>query len=156
MTYAPNSELVAVAWLGGITGLTSAMVSMTLPSDTSTWSATGFVTVGSGDIGSSGIIGGTPDPYTRLRNPVASVHTWAVKPGSAKPPWRMAANLAELIVAGCYDEDNMRRVLVLPTGYGCARVMEATVLREPSRVPGDQGGYARFYLDLQLHWVSLG
>jgi hypothetical protein len=147
----PNSELVAVAWLASIAGL-EGIVSTTLPKDVTGWAATGFVTLGAG--GGGGVIGGRPDLYLQTRHPVLSVHTWATVPGSAKPPWGMAAALAELVVAGCWDEENMRRDLTLPAGYDPARAMEAYPLTEPRRIPGDVSGYAHFQLDLQLHWVA--
>lgn len=153
--FPPNSELVAVAWLGTITGLTTSMVSTLLPKDTEAWATDGFVTIGGGDGSGGGVIGGAPNLYMPLRAPVLSVHTWAVTPGSAKPPWGKAARLAELIVAGCYDEATMRRTLTLPTGYATARANEAYPLGEPRRIPGDQSGYAHYQLDLQLHWVAL-
>jgi hypothetical protein len=153
-TNPPNSELVAVAWLGSITGLSSSQVATKLPTDTSAWSDDGFVTVGGGDGAGGGVIGGAPHRYLALRAPVVSVHCWAVTPGSGRPPWGKAARLAELIVAGTYDETTMRRALTLPAGYASARVNEAYALTEPRRIPGDDASYAHFQLDLQLHWVA--
>lgn len=154
-TIEPNSELVAVAWLGTVAGLSSSMVATTLPTDQDTWSANGFVTIGGGDGTTGGVIGGRPNMYMPLRAPVLSVHTWAVAPGSAKPPWGKAAHLAELIVAGCYDEASIRRRLTLPGNFADARVNEAYPLGEPRRIPGDTSGYAHYQMDLQLHWVAL-
>lgn len=159
MTYPPNSELVAVAWIGTVTGMPAGIVATRLPKDATSWEATGFVTIGGpgpdGAAGSGGIIGGSPDRYVQTRHPVVSVHFWATKVGSAKPPWGDASRLAELVIDGCDDEDAMRRILTLPAGYGSARANEAYPLTEPRRIPGDGSGYAHFQMDLQLHWVAL-
>jgi hypothetical protein len=155
VTLPPNSELVAVAWLAGVAGLLSSQVATKLPADTSVWVEAGFVTVGGGDGAGGGVIGGAPNRYMALRNPVVSVHCWAVKPGSARPPWGQAARLAELVVAGTYDETSMRRALTLPDGYDQARVNEAYALTEPRRIPGDDASFAHYQLDLQLHWVAI-
>lgn len=151
----PNSELVAVAWIGSAAGLSTAMVATKLPRDTSTWSSTGFITVGGADGAGGAVVGGSPDRYTRLRNPVLSVHGWAVNPGSAKPPWGKAAHLLEVLIAATEDESTIRRALTLPGGYDPARVQEVYPLGEPRKVPGDEGSYAHYSLDLQLHWVAL-
>ena len=153
MTYPPNSELVARAWVGTAAGLTTSRVALMLPQDTSTWAADGFVTLGGG--GAGAVVGGVPDRYTQLRNPVISAHCWAINPASAKPPWGKAARLAELIREATNDEATIRRTLTLPAGYGPARVNEAYALSEPRRVPGDQGMLAHFQFDLQLHWIAL-
>jgi hypothetical protein len=152
VSLAPTSELVALAWLGTLPDLTTNMVDTTLPADQDTWAELGFVTLGAD---SGGIIGGTPNKDMPLRAPVVSVHCWAVAPGSARPPWNKAAVLAEQVVAGTFDETTMRRILTLPAGYSAARLNEAYPLTEPRRIPGDQGGYAHYQLDLQMHWVAL-
>jgi len=147
-----NSELVAVAWVGSLPDLLPAMVSTTLPEDTSKWESTGFITIGNG---SGGVIGGSPNPNLALRNPVVSLHSWAIAAGSSKPPWGKSAQLLEHVIAGTYDEDDLRRLLLLPTGYPMCSVLEAYPLSEPRRIPGDEGAYAHFQMDLQLHWVEL-
>lgn len=146
-TLRANSELVAVAWIGSLPDLRPDMVATTLPEDTTKWELDGFVALT--------IIGGSPSSYIATRNPVISVHGWAVAPGSSRPPWGKASQLLEHICAGCLDEDDLRRTLELPAGYPYARVNEAYPLSEPRRVPGDQGAYAHFQMDLQLHWVEL-
>jgi hypothetical protein len=141
-----NTELVAAAWLAGVTGLSSGMVASTLPQDNSSWAASGFVTVRT--------VGGTPGMYVPLRAPVVSVDTWAVNLNSDKPPWGKANYLAELIDAGC-RASNVSRDLTLLSGYPGARVLSAYLLSEPRRAYGDQGDYAHYVMDLALHWVDL-
>lgn len=147
MTLPANTELVAVAWLGGVTGLTSAMVAATLPADNSTWAASGFVTVRT--------TGGNPNIYFPLREPVVTLDFWAVKPGSSKPPWYQANALAELVDAGT-RASNAARAVALPSGYNSARVFSAYFVQEPRRAYGDQGDYARYVADLALHWIDAG
>jgi hypothetical protein len=141
-----NTELVATAWLGGVTGLSTAMVATQLPKDNSSWAASGFVTVRT--------VGGSPGLYVPLRAPVVGVDCWAVSPNSGKPPWFQANALAELIDAGC-RATNGGRTLTLPTGYSQARVLSAYLVSEPRRSYADEGDYARYVLDLALHWVDL-
>lgn len=143
-----NSELVAVAWLQGADGMEDGQVATTLPADTTTWAAHGFVQVPM-------VVGGTPQLHHALREPVVQVDVWAVNPSSGKPPWGKAASLMELIVAATYDIDRMQRTLTLPTGYPQARVMTAHLITEPRRIPADNASYARYSADLALHWIAL-
>ncbi|HEY3689644.1 MAG TPA: hypothetical protein VGL46_05000 [Pseudonocardiaceae bacterium] len=145
-TLRANTELVALAWLAGVTGLSAGMVGATLPKDTTSWSATGFVTVRAS--------GGAPGIHVPMRNPVVTVDTWGVRPTSAKPPWFLANYLAELLDVGCRAVDAARTV-TLPTNYGQARVHSAYLVSEPRRAYGDQGDYARYTTDLALNWVDL-
>jgi hypothetical protein len=146
MALRANTELVAVAWLGGVAGLSTSMVATNLPTDNSTWAASGFVTVRT--------VGGAPGVYVPLRSPVVTVDAWGVKPGSSKPPWFQAASLFEAIDLGC-RASNVSRALTLPTNYSGARVLTAYLLSEPRRAYGDQGDYAHYIADLALHWVDL-
>lgn len=146
-----NTDIVAVAWLGGVTGLTADMVSTQLPTDANTWGTSGFVTVRTS--------GGRPVLDNPLRQPVVTVDTWACKPTSSKPLWNRANELAELIVRACYPRDEAEkqalcRLLTLPTGYPAARVLSAYPVTEPRRSYGDIGDYASFTFDLQLNWVD--
>lgn len=142
--YWPNSEIVAVAWLKSLAGLNNA-VATELPSDTSTWSSTGFVQV----LG----VGGTPRAYLPVARPVIGVSCWAVAPGSGRPPWNKANQLAEIVRRATYD---VRGALVVtPTAYQNATLLAAVPLSEPRRIRDDQGDYARFDLDVELHWLAV-
>lgn len=141
-----NTELVAVAWLAGVEGLAPGMVAATLPTDNTTWAASGFVTVRT--------VGGAPGLYTPLRAPVVTVDTWAVRSGTSKPPWFQANYLAELVDRGC-RASNVQRTLTLPSGYPAARVLSAYLVQEPRRAYGDAGDYAHYTADLTLCWVDL-
>jgi hypothetical protein len=141
-----NTELVALAWLAGVAGFSSAMVGATLPKDTTAWATTGFVTVRAA--------GGSPGIHVPMRSPVVTVDTWGVKPTSAKPPWYLANHLAELLDVGCRTADASRTV-TLPTNYGTARVHSAYLISEPRRAYGDAGDYAHYVADMALNWVDL-
>lgn len=149
----PNSDLVAVAWLSGITGLSADMVSTNLPQDYTTWATSGFVT--------TSVIGGSPDLYLPIRMPVVQVDCWAVNPSSGRPPWGKANYLAELIrshVEAGPRTANHSRLLTFPQGdYFGAIVMTAIMRTEPRRgitegLGGDTASYARYLFDLELHW----
>lgn len=141
-TLLANTDLVAVAWLGGVSGLSSGMVSTQLPKDTSTWSTNGFVTATT--------LSGNPNPYTRLRGPMVRVDCWAVSPGSNKAPWAQANALAEYVVAAC----NLATytIVTLPAGYPSARVLQAWVATEPQRVWGDVADTARYTMNVAFRW----
>jgi len=146
-----NTDLVAVAWLGGVAGLTAAMVGAQLPADATTWITSGFVTVRTS--------GGRPVLDNALRGPVVTVDTWACKPTSSKPPWNRANELAELVVRACYprtdaERTNLCRLLTLPGSYPAVRVLSAYPVTEPRRSYGDIGDYASYTFDLQLNWVD--
>jgi hypothetical protein len=148
LTLRASTELVATAWLKGLLG---DIVATTLPKPgadgTVSWADTGFATLA--------VVGGDSDMYVPMRRPVVAVDCWAVNPGSQKPPWNKAAMLAETIQAGCYDVQDIPRMLVLPDGYPPARVLSAWTAYEPRRVPDDASSYARYTLGLSLAWTEL-
>jgi hypothetical protein len=143
-----NTELVAVAWLSSAAGIEPGQVATTLPSDAAAWEANGFLHV-------VGAVGGSPQLYQALREPVVQVDCYAVNLNSGKPPWGKAASLMELVVAATYDEAGLQRALTLRPGYPEARVLTAHLMSEPRRMPGDDSSYARYTADLVLHWITL-
>lgn len=143
-----NTELVSVAWVGSLDGISPGQVATTLPSDASMWAENGFLQITPG-------IGGTMQLHYALREPVVQVEAYAVNLGSGRPPWGKAASLMEAVVAGTYDEANLQRTLTLPGGFPQARVLTAHLVSEPRRMPDDASSYARYVADLALHWISL-
>jgi hypothetical protein len=141
----PNTELVGTAWLGTIAGLSPQMVATQLPADVASWKTSGFIT--------AVVSGGSPNVHNPMRNPVFAVDCWAVNPGSNKPPWFQANQLAEIVDAGCRATD-AQRWLTMPAGYDQARVLTAYFVTEPRRVYDDGGSYARYAADLQIHWTA--
>lgn len=155
----PNSDLVGEKFLAGITGLNATMVATTLPRDPTTWASfgqnKGFVVVT--------VVAGDPDPNLPIRNPVYQIDCWATRVGSTNPPWGTANYLAELI----RTHIEARPVLYKRTftftdkgDYSGARVIEAILRTEPRRgitpgpsATGDEGGYARYLMDLELRWT---
>lgn len=147
-----NTPLVAEMWLGGVTGLSPSMVASRLPSDNSTWAASGFVTVR--------VSGGTPATDYALRQPIVTIDCWACVINSNKPPKGKAFHLAETIYAATNPtNDAARRAvcrdLVLPGNYPGARVLGAIARSEPREAYGDAGGYAHVVLDVEFDWVEL-
>lgn len=145
----PTTELVAIAWLKGVSGIPANSVATRLPADISTWTDTGFVQC-------QAITGATaPDKDSPLNNPVVQVDTWWCAPSPSKqPPWNKANNLMELVRAGTYTE-NMLRTVSLPSGYPSARVLSVYLVTEPRRMNDDDSSYARFSADMKIHWVTL-
>lgn len=148
MALHPTSELVAVAWLKTLAGLTAGNIATTLPKDVTTWATAGFVQVTG--------VGGTPNMYVPMANPVVSVDCWAATAQGANPPWGKANQLAEIIRTATLAHTAFP-VLVdyTPGNYNPARLHSAFLLTEPRRVPNDPGGYARYTFDLQLAWSEV-
>jgi hypothetical protein len=154
MSMNPNNDMVAEAWVAGVTGLSAAMVATNLPQDNSTWAVNGFVTVS--------VVGGSPDLYLPVRKPVVQVDAWAVNPNSGRAPWWKANYLAELIRAHVEAGAATYTRQVILTGKGDYRnavVFEAILRTEPRRAiaqgmmpTGDEASYARYMLDLELAW----
>lgn len=141
-----NSDLVAVAWLRGITELGN-RVATTVPEDNADWGPSGFV--------QARTVGGVVDIYLPVKRPVVSVDAWAVKPDTQRPLWNVAAAACQAVIAATYDEANLRRLLTLPTGYPQARVLEAYPLTEARRIESDAAAYGHYQFDLALHWAEV-
>ncbi|MFJ4926844.1 hypothetical protein [Streptomyces sp. NPDC088736] len=145
-----SPELVAEAWLKTVVG---DIVATTLPKPqadgTLSWADTGFVTLVT--------VGGTPNIYVPLRDPVIGLSFWASNPGSQKPPWRKASNLAETVVAATLDHPNVpRTALALPSGYPSVQVKSAYTVGDPRRIPDDPSSYARYDIPgLVIAWTEV-
>lgn len=149
--HTPN-DMVAVAWIASITGLTADGVATQLPTDETTWAGHGFVVV-------PVTVGGTPHEYIPVRSPVVQVECWATVPGSDKLPWWKANQLAEQIRYGTYDRINFGRLLTITANgvaYPSAAAKSARMLTEPQRIWSDVGDYAGYRFDLQLTWIQIG
>lgn len=154
--YPPNSELVAVAWLKGVTGLNDDLIGPALPKDITKWRDEGFLQV-------TAIPGGrTPDPDIPRRQPVVQLDGWGVAgdPAAAgaestlKPAFARAFRLIELVRLGTEAQDGRYlKIVELPDGYADARVQAAYLITDPSRVDDDPSGYGRVTADLAIDWV---
>ncbi|WP_328448984.1 hypothetical protein [Amycolatopsis sp. NBC_00438] len=140
-----SDEAVTLAWLAQLGGLSAGMVGETLPRDTSSWAASGFVTVA--------VAGGDTVPEYRLESPVMDVRGWATTPGTDAPPWNKARNLVLSVQTGTYRREPW--FVPLPACSENAVVKTAYVLGKPRRAYGDFGDYAVYALDLMLHWVPV-
>jgi len=146
-----TSELVAVAWIGSVPGLSLGMVATTLPADDSSWPNAQFVTVA--------VIGGSPNIDLPVKAPVFQVDCWACKPGSNKPPWGKANALAEVIRYATLPRSGVNRLLTITANgvtYPPATVQAARLLTEPMRRYGDAADYANYSFDLAMTWVTAG
>lgn len=152
----PSDELVATAWIATIPGLSSTMVGTQLPPDVNpdgtpaAWLQTGFVTVA--------VVGGTPGAALPVQRPVMQVDCWATNPGSNKPPWGMAAALAQTILRATWDRYSIPRPLPVNLNgvtYPTAVVRTAYVATSFRRLYDDQADYARYQGDLALEWTTV-
>jgi hypothetical protein len=147
-----TADLVCVAWLRTVPGLTADVVATQLPADENKWAANGAVTVPLR-------VGGTPHSTIALKRPVVQVDCWGTVPGSDKIPWGIADQLCEQIRMGCLDRTAFNRPLAITAGgltYPGARVLSAKMLTEPRRIWGDQGEYGGFTFNVALQFISAG
>lgn len=144
-----RSELVAVAFIKTMSGIAAnGMVSTQLPEDNTSWAASGFIKVGP-------VVGGTPNTYVPIREPVLQINTYAVNPNTKFPDWGKAEELANLIVEGAQDMSLYHQALTLRSGVNQAQVFDAQALTEPRRVEGNDAAYAAYTLDLQIRWKEI-
>jgi hypothetical protein len=147
-----TSDLVTVAWVSSIPGLTADGVGTQLPPDDTTWSAHGYIVI-------PATVGGSPHSTMPLRRPVCQVECWATTPGSNIPPWGKAADLAEQIRYATYDRHFFGRGLTVSLNgvpYPSARVNSVKILTEPHRAYGDQADYAGVSFDIAFQWTQIG
>lgn len=146
MAKIPTNELAAISWLRTLPGIPSTKVSTRLPGDNSVIAASGFVTVLT--------IGGSSDIYVPRRSPVLEVKTWAgPAAGEKEPPWWQANQLAESIREACLDHDAFGGVITTRSGYDNVCVPSAFLISEPRKLEHDDGRFAIYTMDLQLHWT---
>jgi hypothetical protein len=137
-------ENVALGWVAGLPGLSAAMVGDTLPTDNTSWAASGFIT--------AVVSGGGANIYYRLDEPVVTLQCWACQPGTSFVPWPKARNIAETIRVATYL--NQPRTVSPPLCDETAKVLSSYTLGQPRKVFGDLGEYAAFSVDVQLFWVA--
>ena len=148
MTYLPNTELVIVAWLKAIPGIDPDAVATTLP-EPGTWPGYQFI--------QPSTVSDDTDPHIPVFRPVVSIDCRAYRPGSKRPPWGQANQLAEIIRMATYRtmvHDGLN--LAMPAGYSPARICPPWVIHGPHRMLGDQSHWARYQLDLGFTWTHVG
>lgn len=144
----PNSDLVAVAWLQTIRGITADVIAAQLPKRAE-WKMNGAII--------ATVAGGSPDPDLPIAKPVVQLDFYAVNPASDRLPWFRASSLAEQVRGAVYDKPSWGRPLAITAGgvvYPPARVIGARIMTEPRRIWGDGADYARIQMDVRLTWVS--
>lgn len=140
----PNNELVAVAWLKAAAGYLGSRVATELPTDNSSWSASGFTTISA--------VGGSPNIYVPIRKPVISVNCWGVTSNSGRPPWNLASQMAEQIREAVLAHRTVGRQVAMPTGYHNAYVHTVIPRTEPRRINADVASYAHYQQDIEFWW----
>ncbi len=150
----PNSELVTLAWIRDVVTTYGVAAGTTLQGpDAETgalsWGDVGFIT--------AAVVGGSVSGVTPMREPVMSIDVYATNVGKARPPWGRANAIAEAIVVAARSVDwgDTQRPVTMPTGYGAARVSDASVLTEPERRPADEANFARFGFEMSVSWLAL-
>lgn len=152
MSLLATTELVALAWIASIPGLTADVVDLQLPADETTWAENGAIVVPTS-------VGGSPQSAVPIRRPVCQVECWATNPNSDVLPWGKANQLAEQVVAASFDRVAIARQVTATIGgvsYPPVKVSGAQVLTEPRRVWSDAGDYAGYLFDLLLTWAQAG
>lgn len=141
-----NHELVVVAWLKSVTGLNT--VGTTVPEDSSTWYSTGFL--------QPIVIKSDTNKYYQLRSCIAVIHCWAARADvtSQRPPWGQANELAENVVAACFDPSLFQShdLSLGVSGAPSARVLQVALIEDPMRAPNDDAHMAHYTTAIQLWW----
>lgn len=140
MPHFPTAEQIAVAWITTVPGIPTGKVATTLPADDTSWASTGFVTI-------TGVGGSPASRYVPMHEPVMQVDCWAVNPGSSKPPWGRAGELAGLIVERTFT-DLRPGEFTVRTGFLPVLMRSVWPLSEPRRINEDEAGYARYQFDI--------
>lgn len=145
--YLPTTGVVAVSWMRQrVPGVAPSQVASELPAELAKWADEGFIQMREIPGAQANV------DLPQARGPVLQVDFWACKPGSAKPPWNLAARLVELVRAAIEDQEYGQAVALPPSFLG-ARVQAVYFIGEPSRVDDDPSGFARFTADLRVDWV---
>lgn len=146
MAKIPTNELAAISWLRTVPGVPSTKVSTRLPGDNSLIAPQGFVTVLT--------LSGNSSIYLPVRSPVIEVKCWAwAGEGQKEPPWQVANQLAESIREACLDHQSFRGVIETSSGYDNVSVPSAYLVSEPRKLEADDGRFAAYVLELQMHWT---
>lgn len=145
-----TSTLVAKHWLLSLD--ICAGVASSLPTNTAAWEERGFIVI-------DGILGDSGDVTSGHRAPVVSITAYAVKREVAGlgikpiPPIALANQIQESVIReGIKLSYSGAKRIALPSGYEDAWIHQAYQLSEPRIIPGDQGSYASYQMDLQIVW----
>lgn len=151
-----NNTVVMLAWLATLP-LPANSVGTSLP-EVEKWYDTGFVVVGpavgSGAFG-IGANSGSANIYIPERKPVITIDCYAARRNSEKPDLGRANNLAEIILNGAYyPPGTAMPELVLKPGVKPVWLESVFPLSEPRPIPEPATNFARFSLDMAIHWIE--
>lgn len=146
MALIPTNDLVAISWLRTVPGVPETKVSTRLPAKESLILPEGFVTVS--------VLTGSSNIYLPVRSPVIEIRTWAGPgEGGKEPQWWRANQLAECIREACLDHLSFGGVIETRSGYDDVCVPSAYLMSEPRKVISDDGRFAAFVFEVQMHWT---
>lgn len=149
VTKRANSSIVIPEWINTIDELRSDICATQLPSDNSTWGASGFVVVS---------FRGPADFDLPVGRPLVEIEVYAGLKGASRPLWGTANNIYQAIVAAHRDTDAIQRELTLSVrgkSYGKARVMSCYPVEEERKSPTLMNGdYACIYAAWRFHWTT--
>lgn len=140
--YHANAELVLMEWLKMVDGLPSDKISTTLPDD-SVIAEEGFVTVQA--------VGGVPNMYTKMQRSLIQIDCWGYNANSNRLPWGKTYNLAMNIKEATWA---LNTHVTTPDAFNDARVTAVVIDTDPRRITTDPA-YARYSMDVVVHWVEL-
>lgn len=147
--YKPTTDLVARAWLQRAVPYVRVGDKLPPASD-ETLRKVGFIRV-------LGPVGGGRDVDLPFNHPVVTAECWVAPPTSENPivQWNAAGRVARWVVDATDDRALMGQAVDLTAfgAYAPARVHTVVALSVPQRVE-DPGKYARFDVDLQIHWTD--
>jgi hypothetical protein len=146
----PTSAFVAVQWAKLIPNFAANAVQIAsrLPKDDTPLRGSGFVRMRS--------VGGVGDVYVPRRNSVVVAECWAAPgdKGSTKLPLGRAGNIAEWLWEATYDHALMNVVIDFPIpGYPRVAVKTVEALSVPDQIDDPNPLFARFDLNLLVHWT---
>lgn len=146
MALIPTNELAAISWLKTVPGIPANKVSSRLPGNFDDIGPDGFVTVLT--------LTGSSDIYVPRRSPVIEVKTWAyTQSGKKEPQWWIANQLAECVREACLDHLSFGGEIVTRSGYDNICVPSAYFVSEPRKLESDDGRFAAYVFELQMHWT---
>lgn len=144
----PNSEKVAMTFIRELLAGIAPVAAVRPDPNVSDWKSTGFVQVYT--------IGGTPNTDIPKYQPVLTIDCWAVGRGG-NPDWGTANQLAEVVRHKLQSSvaDFFGGTLDMGADMKDARVLSAWLVTEPRRITGNADDFARFTMDLEIHWVDV-
>lgn len=147
--YPPNGLKVAIAYLRARVPSLASSIASTLPelTEASPWPDNVFLTV-------TEVPGYPADvDVAQRRGSMLRLDWWAARPTSTRVQWGRAGVATE-VVRRALDDQPYGQTLDMGADYRDARVQALYLIDEPSRVPDDPSGYARYTSQAVLDWIA--